>query len=108
MIPELAKKGYNAPTREEKEQAEKAESSARQAAQEARAALSRCLTAQEFIEYRERYENVEKKMVELLIAYREPDPVRYAFEVSNMLRELGLLRSLLADVKRGVKEDGAS
>lgn len=64
----------------------------------------KCLTLPEFEKYKKRYEKARETVIHNLIEYRNPDPIQYAFYVSNMLNSLRSLGTLLFEVKKEARD----
>lgn len=76
---------------------------AKEAYQNAKIALKgaqRCIDNPLFKKYQDDYLRAEESLIGALLAYSEPDPLKYAFNVSRMIERLRDLRVLLVDVRR--------
>ena len=67
---------------------------------EVMANASACLGSDLFKKYRKSYEQAEKKLIDQFLEYHEPDPIKYAFEISILRTTLKNARSLLQSVER--------
>jgi len=72
---------------------------AKERAEIARQALSGCLKDEKYREYRKRYLDAEKVIVDGILEYVNPNPVDYAFEIQKRVAMLGPIRQLKADLE---------
>jgi len=81
---------------------QKAEKDAREASEDAIAAAQACLRSDLFIKYKLDYEFTTKKVIEELIMLDqvETDPVRYGFQVKDIVSKLRHIGSLLRAVNQ--------
>ena len=89
---------YHKPSEDElKLAAKKAEKLANDK-KEIEALANKCLNSKDFAKYRDKYEKRRALIIDTLIDYIEPDPIKYAFQVRVMLSDLRQLRLLLDNV----------
>lgn len=60
----------------------------------------KCLGFKEFKRYKEKYLKSREFTINALLELREPDPVKYAFKVQEMLGKLRSLGTLLNSVEK--------
>ena len=67
---------------------------------------SACLGSDLFKKYKKSYVEAEKHLVNQFLEYHDPDPIKYAFEVSIIRTTLKNARSLLQSVERNSNGTG--
>lgn len=68
------------------------------AAEAAMNAARSCINTKEFKEYRDKYFKAEQLLIEQIMEFKEHDPLRYGFEMANMVGNLRALKRLLKEV----------
>lgn len=63
-----------------------------------------CLKDKKFAKYKSEYEEAEEFIIKKLLKYHNPDPVKYAFAMQDILENLKHCRSLLGKVERDVSK----
>jgi len=62
-----------------------------------------CINTTDFHNYKTEYAKAEKLLIQRIIEFKEPDPLRYAFEIANMTANLRALKMLLSEVYRDAR-----
>lgn len=94
------KNAFSPRTDAERKQVAERKEEARRAREKAQAMARQCLSSKDFQEYRKKYNEAREKTIFYLLELREPDPVKYAFEVQRLLNSLRSIGSLLNQVAR--------
>ena len=97
-MPEPRKSPFHKLTMDEMALAEKRARELEKVRNEAEEAANKCLNNKDFVKYRDKYERHKVSIIEHLIDYEEPDPMKYAIAVRVALAKLHQLRLLLHDV----------
>lgn len=61
-----------------------------------------CIGTDQFQSYKKRYFEVREELIEGMIHYTEPDPIKYAFAISIMAERLRSMGALLVDLEKDV------
>ena len=62
-----------------------------------------CLSNELFANYKKKYNIAKKAVIDDIIEYRNSDPIKYAFYISNQLNSLRSLSTLLNEVEKDAR-----
>jgi len=96
---------YNKDSPDAKKAREEKRENARVQAQEVMEIAGRVLQLKDLVNYKKKYIKARELLIEEMLEVREPDPLRYALIMNEIVTTIRNMNTLLKDIEKDAKEE---
>ena len=86
---------FKAPTEAQVKERDEEREKVKESVRETIVSAQKCLQTDAFQEYRRKYQEAYEKLIKLMLAYKDPDPLKFAFAMLEYQCDINAIGSLI-------------